>query len=66
MGTGDLCRVPQAAYAKKSQAKFRDETVWGLYKGPVGKYSGKICFIEKPGVQDEVGCHVAKHSSDPR
>ena len=34
--------------------------------GQRGQYSGKICFIEKPGVQDEGGRHVAKHSSDPR
>ena len=27
---------------------------------------GKIRFIEKPGVQDEGGLYVAKHSSDPR
>ena len=32
-----------------------------------GQYSGKIRFIEKPGVQDEGGGrHVAKHSSNPR
>ena len=45
--------------------------MWGLQKGPVGtgpagQYSGKICFIEKHGVQDEGGRHVAKYSSDPR
>ena len=34
--------------------------------GPRGQYSGKIRFIEKPGVQDEGGRHVAKRSSDPR
>ena len=34
--------------------------------GPWGQYSGKICFIEKRGVQDEGGRHVAKYSSDPR
>ena len=34
--------------------------------GPAGQYSGKIRFIEKPGVEDE-GCrHVVKRSSDPR
>ena len=31
-----------------------------------GQYSGNIRFIEKPGVQDEGGRHVAKHNSDPR
>ena len=30
------------------------------------QYSGKICFIEKPGVHDKGGRHVAKRSSDPR
>ena len=34
--------------------------------GPRGQYSGKIRFIDKPGVQDEGGCHVDKRSSDPR
>ena len=33
---------------------------------PQGQYSGKFRFIEKPGVQDEGGRHVAKRSSDPR
>ena len=33
--------------------------------GPRGLYSGKIRFIEKPGVQGEGGRHVAKRSSDP-
>ena len=34
--------------------------------GPAGQYSGKIRFIEKPGVEDEVGRHVVNRSSDPR
>ena len=34
--------------------------------GPRGQYSGKIHFIEKPGVQDEGGRIMAKHSSDTR
>ena len=34
--------------------------------GPWSQYSGKIRFIEKPGVQDEGGRHVAKRSSDTR
>ena len=33
---------------------------------PRGQYSGKFRFIEKPGVQDEGGRHVAKRSSDTR
>ena len=31
-----------------------------------GQYSGEIRFIEKPGVQDEGGRHMAECSSDPR
>ena len=34
--------------------------------GPASQYSGKIRFIEKPGVEDEGGRHVVKRSSDPR
>ena len=34
--------------------------------GPWDQYWGKIRFIEKPGVQDEWGRHVAKRSSDTR
>ena len=34
--------------------------------GPAGQYSGKIRFIEKPGVEDERGRYVVKRSSDPR
>ena len=33
--------------------------------GPAGQFSGKIRFIEKPGVEDEGGRHVVKRSSDP-
>ena len=56
---------------RESQVKFRDETVSRLYKGsvgtgPRGQYSGNICFIEIPGIQDEGGRHVANCSSDTR
>ena len=34
--------------------------------GPRVQYSGKIRFVEKPGVQDYKGRHVAQRSSDPR
>ena len=34
--------------------------------GPAGQNSGKIRFIEKPGVEDEGGRHVVKRRSDPR
>ena len=36
------------------------------YCGYRGQYSGKIRFIEKPGMQDDGDCHVAKRSSDPQ
>ena len=40
---------------------------WGRRAGgPWGQYSGKIRFIDKPGVQEKWGRHVAKRSSDPR
>ena len=70
MGTGDLCKVPQAA-VRHGRARQNSGTgpcgdcgrvLWI----PRGKYSGKIRFIEKPGVQDEGGRNVAKRSSDPR
>ena len=32
--------------------------------GPRGQYTGKIHFIEKPGVQGDGGRHVAKRSTD--
>ena len=44
----------------------------GIVEGSCGnrarqvRYSGKIRFIEKPGVQDDGGRHVVKGSSDPR
>ena len=39
--------APSSSTPRESQAKFRDRTVWGLYKGPVrGQYSGKIRFTE--------------------
>ena len=40
--------------------------VEGSCGNPRGQYSGKIRFVEKYGVQDEGGRHVAKYSSDPR
>ena len=71
MGTGDLCRVPQQRYIPGEpgtvQGRDRMGTVEGTWvPGPRGQYSGKIHFIEKPGVQDEGGRHGAKRSSDPR
>ena len=71
-GTGDLCRVPPAA-VRPGRARqcsgpgpcgYWRRVLWVL--GPLGQYSVKICFIEKPGVQDKGGRHVAKRSSDPR
>ena len=56
--------APNRGTPRESQAKFRDGTVSGLYKGLRGQYSWKIRFIEKPGVQDEGVRHVANRSSD--
>ena len=72
MGTGDLCRVPPAAVR---HGRARQSSGTGTYgdcrrvlwvPGPRGQYSGKICFINKAGVQDYGSRHVAKSSSDPR
>ena len=72
MGTGDLCRVPQAA-VRHGRARQSSGTgqcgncirvLW--VPGPRGQYSGKIRFIKKLRLQDEGGRHVAKCSSDPR
>ena len=66
MGTCDLCRVPLAA-VRHGRARQNSGTrpcgdckrvLW--VPGPRGQYSGKIRFIEKPGVQNEEGRHVAK------
>ena len=72
MGPGDARRVPIAAVrhggARQSSESGQDgdcrRVLWE--PGPRGQYSGKIRFIEKYGVQDEGGSHVAKYSSDPR
>ena len=60
--------APSSGTPRESQAKFRDgycrRVLW--VPGLAGQYSGKIRFIEKPGVQDEGGRHVVKRSSDPR
>ena len=72
MGTCDLSRVPLAAVrhwrARQSSGTgpcgYCRRVLW--VPGPAGQYSGKIRFIEKPGVEDEGGRHVVKRSSDPR
>ena len=59
MGTGDLCRVPPAAVhhgrarqcAGTGPCGYCRTVLW--VPSPRGQYSGKIHFIEKPGVQDE-------------
>ena len=75
MGTGDLCRVPQAAVHPGRARQCSGTGPCGYCRrvlwvpSPRGQYSGKIRFIEKPRVQDGVGGggrHVAKRSSDPR
>ena len=71
MGTGDLCRVPPAAVHPRRARQCPGTGPCGYCRrvmwvpGPQGQYSGKICFIEKPGVQDEGRLHVTKRSSDP-
>ena len=71
MGTGDLCRIPQAAVrhgrAKQSSGAGPCENCRRVrcVPGPWGQYSGKISFIDNPGVQDKGGRHVPKRSSDP-
>ena len=66
MGTGDLCRVPVAA-VRHGRANQTSGTrpcgdcrrvLW--VPGPRSQYSGKIRFIEKPGVQDEGARQVPK------
>ena len=71
MGTGDLGRMPQQRNATGVPGKAQGRDLVGIVEGssgvpgPRGQYSGKIRFIEKPGVLD-VGCrHVAKRSSEP-
>ena len=80
MGTGDLCLVPPPAVhpgrAKQCSGTgpcgYCRRVLW--VPDPRGQYSGKIRFIEKPGVQDVYvwgggggrGRHVAKRSSDPQ
>ena len=67
-----MCRVPLAA-VRHGRARQTSESgpvgdcrrvLW--VPGPWGQCSGKIRFIEKRGVQDERGRHVAKYSSDSR
>ena len=70
MGTRDLCQMPPAAVDPGRARQCSGTGPCGYCRrllwvaGPRGQYSGKIRFIEKPGVQDERGLHVAKHSSD--
>ena len=50
--------APSSGTFRESQAMFRDGTVGYCRRvlwvpGPRGQYSGKNCFIEKPGIQDE-------------
>ena len=67
MGTEDLCRVPPAAVHPGRARQCSGTGPCGYCRRVLwGPYSGKIRFIEKPGVQDEGVRHVAKRSSDPR
>ena len=44
--TGDLCRVPPAAVRHEGQEKFRDGTMWGLKRGPLGTGPAASVFEE--------------------
>ena len=67
MGTGYLCRVPPTAVHPGRARQCSGTGPCGYCRRVLwGPYSGKIRFIEKPGVQDEGVRHVAKRSSDPR
>ena len=72
MGPGDLCRVLLAALRHGRARQTLESEPCGDCRRvmwvpcPRGQHSGKIRFIEKRGVQDEGGRHVAKYSSDPR
>ena len=72
MGTEDLCWVPPAAVHPERARQCSETGPCGYCRrvlwvpGPRGQYSGKIRFIEKPGVQDEGDRLVAKRSSDPQ
>ena len=63
--------APCSGTPREGQAEFRDgpygdciRVLW--VPGPRVQYSGKIRFVEKPGVQVYEGRQVAKRSSDPR
>ena len=62
---------PQQRYATGEPGKVHGRDGVGIIEGSCGyrargdQYSGIICFIEKPRVQDDRGRHVAKRSSDP-
>ena len=72
MGTWDLCQVPPAAVHPERARQCSGTGPCGCCRrvlwvpSPRSQYAGKIRFIEKPGIQDEWGRHVAKRSSDPR
>ena len=62
---------PQQRYTMGEPGKVHGRDRVGIVDVPVGtapagSVIGEICFIEKPGVQDEGGRHAAKRSSDPR
>ena len=59
MDIGDLCRLPPAAVCHGREGESSETGPRGDCRrvlripGQRGQYSGKICFIEKPRVQDE-------------
>ena len=66
-----MAGTPSSTMPRESQAKFRDGTVWGFYKcpvgtGPAGSVFGEISFYRETRVTRLRGRHVAKRSCDPR
>ena len=62
--------APISSTPREGQVKLRDgpcgdcrRVLW--VPGPRGQYSGKICFIDKAGIQDYGGRHMTKRSSYP-
>ena len=52
MGPGDVYRCPEQRYATGEPGKIQGPDCRVLWiPGPRGQYSGKIRFIDKPGVQ---------------
>ena len=64
------CPPAAVRHGRARQSSGMDRV--GIVEGSCGYQAhgfsirGKFVFVEKPGVQDYKGCHVAQRSSDPR